>query len=163
MMLRKRAWDMMRDEYPTVREDASLAEAIRVMREAMVDAPDSQVVVVKTKSGKLRGTINLWQLFKAVKQSVLKDENLTLDGEVDWDQQFANACLICTQLRLDEYIIPNPPLLKPNDPILVVLDVFLKSRRDWALVVEADKVMGVVYVTDVYRDMTRDMVQIFKK
>jgi hypothetical protein len=41
--------------------------------------------------------------------------------------------------------------------------VFLKSRRDWALVVEADKVMGVVYVTDVYRDMTRDMVQIFKK
>jgi predicted transcriptional regulator len=163
MMLRKRAWDMMRDEYPTVQEDASLAEAIRVMREAMVEAPDSQVVVVKTKGGRLKGTINLWQLFKAVKQSVLKDENLTLDGEVDWDQQFANACLICTQLRLDEYIIPNPPLLKPNDPILVVLDVFLKSRRDWALVVEAEKVMGVVYVTDVYRDMTRDMVQIFKK
>lgn len=162
MMLRKRAWDMMRDEYPTVRDDASLAETIRVMREAMVDAPDSQVVIVKTKGGKLKGTINLWQLFKAVKQSVLKDENLKADGVVDWDQQFANACLICTQLRLDEYLITNPPLLKPNDPILVVLDVFLKSRRDWALVMEGDQVMGVVYVTDVYREMTRDMVQVFK-
>lgn len=67
MMLRKRAWDMMRDEYPTVQDDASLAETIRVMREAMVDAPDSQVVVVKNKGGKLVGTINLWKLFKAVK------------------------------------------------------------------------------------------------
>lgn len=162
MMLRKRAWDMMRDDFPTVQEDASLAEAIRVMREAMVDAPDSQVVVVLTKSGKLAGTINLWKLFKAVKQSVLKDENLKVDGEVDWDQQFANACLICTQMRLHDHLIKNPPVLKPNEPILLVLDTFLKSRRDWALVMEGDKVMGVVYVTDVYREMTRDMVQVFK-
>ncbi len=162
MMLRKRAWDMMRDEFPTVQEDASLAETIRVMREAMVDAPDSQVVVVLTKSGKLKGTINLWKLFKAVKQSVLKDENLKQDGEVDWDQQFANACLICTQMRLDDYLIKNPPVLKPNEPILLVLDTFLKSRRDWALVMEGDRVMGVVYVTDVYREMTRDMMKMFK-
>jgi len=162
MMLRKRAWDMMRDDYPSVQEDASLAETIRVMRNAMIEAPDSQVVVVKSKGDKLVGAINLWNLFKAVKTSVLKDENLKNEGEVDWDQQFANACLICTQLRLDEYLITNPPILKPNEPILLVLDTFLKSRRDWALVVESDKVMGVVYVTDVYREMTRDMVQIFK-
>ncbi|BCS88342.1 CBS domain-containing protein [Pseudodesulfovibrio sediminis] len=162
MMLRKRAWDMMRDEFPTVQEDASLAETIRVMREAMVEAPDSQVVVVLNKSGKLAGTINLWKLFKAVKKSVLKDENLLSNAGVDWDQQFANACLICTQMRLEDSLMKNPPILKPNDPILVVLDIFLKSRRDWALVMEGEKVMGVVYVTDVYREMTRDMVQIFK-
>lgn len=162
MMLRKRAWDMMRDDFPIVQEDASLAEAIRIMREAMVETPDSQMVVVQNKSGKLVGAINLWKLFKAVKLSVLKDENLKTDGEVDWDQQFANACLICTQLRLDDYIIKDPPILKPNEPILLVLDTFLKSRRDWALVVEGDKVMGVVYVTDVYREMTRDMIKFFK-
>lgn len=161
MMLRKRAWDMMRDEFPTVQEDASLAETIRVMRKAMVNDPDSQVVVVKSKGGKLVGAINLWKLFKAVKQSVLKDDNLISAGDVDWDQQFANACLICTQMRLDDYIIRNPPILKPNEPILLVLDTFLKSRRDWALVVEGERVMGVVYVTDVYREMTRDMVQVF--
>ncbi|ADU63764.1 MAG: CBS domain-containing protein [Pseudodesulfovibrio sp.] len=162
MMLRKRAWDMMRDEFPTVQDDASLAEAIRVMRNAMTDAPDSQVVVVRNKGGKLVGAINLWNLFKAVKQAVLKDDNLKADGEVDWDQQFANACLLCTQLRLDDYLITNPPTLKPNEPILLVLDTFIKTRRDWALVVENDKVMGVVYVTDVYREMTRDMIQLFK-
>lgn len=161
MMLRKRAWDMMRDEFPVVQDDASLAETIRVMRAAMKEAPDSQVVVVRNKGGKLVGAVNLWKLFKAVQQSVLKDDNLKYDGEVDWDQQFANACLICTQMRLDDYIIKNPPILKPNEPILLVLDTFLKSRRDWALVVEGERVMGVVYVTDVYREMTRDMVQVF--
>ena len=71
MMLRKRAWDMMRDEFPVVQDDASLAETIRVMRKSMVEAPDSQVVVVQNKGGKLVGAINLWKLFKAVKQSVL--------------------------------------------------------------------------------------------
>jgi len=163
MMLRKRAWDMMRDDFPVIQDDASLAEAIRIMREAMIDAPDSQVVVVQNKGGKLVGAINLWQLFYAVKQSVLKDENLKSDGEVDWDQQFANACLICTQMRLEEHIIKDPPTLKPNEPILLVIETFLKTRRDWALVVEGDKVMGVVYVTDVYREMTRDMVTYFNK
>lgn len=161
MMLRKRAWDMMRDDFPTVQEDASLAEAIRVMRESMKEAPDSQVLIVTNKAGKLVGAINLWKLFKAVKSSVLKDENLKQDGKVDWDQQFANACLICTQLRLHDHLIKSPPILKPNEPILLVLDTFLKSRRDWALVMEGERVMGVVYVTDVYREMTRDMVQIF--
>ncbi|WP_419786898.1 HPP family protein [Pseudodesulfovibrio sp.] len=163
MMLRKRAWDMMRDDFPVVHEDASLAEAIRVMREAMVEAPDSQVVVVQNKGGKLVGAINLWKLFNAVKQSVLKDENLKAAGEVDWDQQFANACLICTQMRLGEHLIKDPPTLRPNEPILLVLDTFLKTRRDWALVEESGKVMGVVYVTDVYREMTRDMVTFFNK
>lgn len=162
MMLRKRAWDMMRDDFPTVEDDATLAETIRIMRQSMVEAPDSQVVIVNDKRGRLVGTVNLWKLFKAVKQSVLKDENLRTDGNVDWDQQFKNACLICTQMPLEDYLIKSPPILKPNDPILVVLDVFLKSRRDWALVTEGEKVIGVVYVTDVYREMTRDMVQIFK-
>ena len=161
MMLRKRAWDMMRDEFPTLREDASLAEAIRVMRQAMVEAPDSQALVVLTKSGKLKGVVNLWKLFKAVKGCVLNDDNLITNAEVDWDQQFASACLSFTQERLDEHLIKKPPVLKPNDPILVVLDTFLKARRDWALVMEGDRVSGVVYVTEVYREMTQDMVKKF--
>ncbi|WP_243544083.1 CBS domain-containing protein [Pseudodesulfovibrio tunisiensis] len=161
MMLRKRAWDMMRDDFPTVRDDASLAEAIRVMRESMKETPDNQAVVVLNRNDKLVGVVTIWDLFRAVKSSVLKDEYLHDDGEVDWDQQFANACLICTQMRLDDYMVTEPTLLKPNDPVLLVLDSFLKKKRAWALVEEGGRIMGIVYATDVYREMTRDMVRAF--
>lgn len=161
MMLRKRAWDMMRDEFASVQEDASLATAIRVMRESMKENPENYVVVVKTKGGKFVGVVSIWSILRAVKQSVLKDENLKNVGETDWDQAFKSACLICTQMRLDEYIERDVPVLKPNDPALFILDRFLKLKRNWAVVEEGGKIMGVVYASDLYREMTRDMVELF--
>ncbi|WP_147822211.1 CBS domain-containing protein [Salidesulfovibrio onnuriiensis] len=161
MMLRKRAWDMMRDEFATVQEDASLAEAIRVMRDSMSESPENTAVVVKNKAGKLAGVISIWSILKAVEKSVLKDENLRQVGETDWDQAFKNACLICTQLRLDEYIERDVPVVKPNDPALLVLDHFLKRKRHWAVVEEGGRTMGIINIADLYREMTRDMIQLF--
>ncbi|KAB1442147.1 HPP family protein [Pseudodesulfovibrio senegalensis] len=161
MMLRKRAWDMMRDDFAAVREDASLAEAIRVMRESMKEHPENYVVVVKNKAGKLVGVVSIRSVLTAVKKSVLKEENLKQVGETDWDQAFRDACLICTQMRLDDYIERNIPVLRPNDPALVVLDNFLKDKNHWGVVVEGGKVIGVVYIADLYREMTRDMVKLF--
>ncbi len=161
MMLRKRAWDMMRDEFASVQEDASLAEAVRVMRDSMQEHSENYAVVVKNKAGKFVGVVSIRSILTAVKQSVLKDENLKQVGETDWDQAFRDACLICTQTRLDEFIERDVPVLKPNDAALVVLDRFLKRKCHWAIVAEGGKVMGVVYISDLYREMTRDMVQIF--
>jgi len=161
MMLRKRAWDMMHDEFAMVQDDASLAEAIRVMRDAMAESPENTAVVVKDKAGKLVGVITIWSILRAVEKSVLKDENLRQVGETDWDQAFKNACLICTQLRLDDYIERDVQIVKPNDPALLVLEHFLKRKRHWAVVVEGGRIMGVINISDLYREMTRDMIHLF--
>lgn len=50
MLLRKRAWDMMREDFATIDESASLAEGIRTLRDSMKTAPDNSVVVVKRKT-----------------------------------------------------------------------------------------------------------------
>ena len=84
MLLRKRAWDIMNEEFSTIDDSASLAEAVRTLRDSMKEMPDNHIVVVKKKNGSLRGVVSIWTLLKAVEDMVLKDEDLTLTEEADW-------------------------------------------------------------------------------
>ncbi len=45
--------------------------------------------------------------------------------------------------------------------MLVVLEIFRKKKRTWALVQEGGNIIGVVLLSDAYREVTRDLVQQF--
>lgn len=158
MLLRKRAWDMMHEDFATVDESASLAEAIRTLRESMKTIPQNSVVVVLKKNGSPRGILSVWELLKAVEDGVLKDEELRLTEETDWDQAFKRAGTLCAREALDKHIVDDFTVLKPTDPMLVVVELIRKGKQPWALVQEGGKVIGVVHLNDIYREMTRDLV-----
>lgn len=161
MLLRKRAWDMMREEFATINEFASLAEGIRALRDSMKTAPDNSIIVVKKKNGSLRGVASIWTMLKAVEDQVLKDEDLSLTEETDWDNAFKRAGTACCSASLEDHIEEDVAILKPTDPMLVVLEIFRKKKRSWALVQEGGKIIGVVLLSDVYRELTRDLVTQF--
>lgn len=46
MLLRKRTWDTMREEFASVREDASLSEAIAALQKIRKTQPDTGFVLV---------------------------------------------------------------------------------------------------------------------
>ena len=161
MLLRKRAWDMMREEFATVDQDGSLADVITAVRESMKESPENHAVVVLGRNKKFKGIISIWSVLKAVEGTVLKDENLKLSEDTDWDKAFARACKICTSTDLEDHLELNVPRVKPNDPLLMVLETFLKSKTSWAVVEEGSRVIGMLYVGDVYRDLSRDMVKAF--
>lgn len=158
MLLRKRAWDMMRDEFATVSESASLAEAIRALRESMKSSPENSIIVVLKKNGSPRGVISVWTLLKAIQDGVLKDEELSINENADWDQAFKRAGVLCANESLDKYIDENFTMFKPTDPMLVVLELIRKKKQPWALVQEGGKIIGVVIVSDIYQELTRDLV-----
>ncbi|MFW5501090.1 MULTISPECIES: CBS domain-containing protein [unclassified Maridesulfovibrio] len=161
MLLRKRAWDIMNEEFSTIEDSASLAEAVRTLRDSMKETPDNHIVVVKKKNGSLRGVVSIWTLLKAVEDMVLKDEDLTLTEEADWDRAFKRAGTACCSASLDDHIEEDVVILKPTDPMLVVLEIFRKKKRTWALVQEGGNIIGVVLLSDAYREVTRDLVQQF--
>lgn len=100
-------------------------------------------------------------MLKAVEELVLKDEDLSLTEEADWDRAFKRAGTACVSEALDEYIEEDVAILKPTDPMLVVLEIFRKKKRTWALVQEGGNIIGVVLLNEVYREVTRDLVQQF--
>lgn len=160
MLLRKRAWDMMREEYATVLEDASLAETIRVMRESMKTSPDSHVVVVVDKAGKTVGAVSVWATLENINQQVLKNDKLRIADESDWDTAFSKACTLAAHIRLDKVMFKDPIVFKPSDTLPTILDTMLRRQRTWALVMESGKTIGVLFLSDLYREITRDMVEI---
>lgn len=158
MLLRKRAWDMMRDEFATVDESASLAEAIKTLRESMKESPENSIVVVLKKDGSPKGVVSVWTLFKAIQDGVLKDEELSFSENADWDEAFKRAALLCADEPLAKYVDENFTMFKPTDPMLVVLELIRKKRQPWAIVQEGGKVIGVVIASDIYQELTRDLV-----
>ncbi len=151
----------MNEEFSTIEDSASLAEAVRSLRDSMKESPDNHIVVVKKKNGSLRGVVSIWTLLKAVEDLVLKDEDLTLTEEADWDRAFKRAGTACCSASLDDHIEEDVVILKPTDPMLVVLEIFRKKKRTWALVQEGGNIIGVVLLSEVYREVTRDLVQQF--
>ncbi len=157
MLLRKRAWDMMRDEFPRIQEDDTLAKALEVLQAAMQDSPENHTVVVLKKNGGFAGVVSIWNVLKAVEQTVLKREELKNVEEADFDQAFARACAVCTHTGLEGHVETDVVLLKPSDTLLTVLEKFLGKRRGWAVVEEGDRVIGMIYSGDLFREIARDV------
>lgn len=161
MLFRKRAWDLMREDFATVDETASLAEAVRSLRESQKKAPENNVVLVMGKGGALKGAVSIWNVLQATDECVLRDPELKLVRESDFDKTFARACAVCTHTGIASHMETEVPSLKPSDPLPVVLELFLRKRRGWAVVEENGKVLGVILVADLYREMSADMVAAF--
>ncbi|MGE4263046.1 MAG: HPP family protein [Desulfovibrio sp.] len=161
MLFRKRAWDFMRDEFATVDESASLAEAVRALRESQKKSPENNIVLVTGKSGNkegvLKGVVSVWTVLAALDEKVLRDPELKVAREGDFDKAFARASAVCTHTSLATHMEPDVPTLKPNDPMPVVLELFLRRRRGWAVVQENNKVLGVILVADLYKELSGDI------
>jgi len=88
---------------------------------------------------------------------VLRDPELKVAQEGDFDKAFARASAVCTHTPLTTHMEPDVPTLKPNDPMPVVLELFLRRKRGWAVVQENNKVLGVILVADLYRELSGDI------
>ncbi|GAB1410206.1 CBS domain-containing protein [Desulfovibrionales bacterium] len=152
MLLRKRAWDIMREEFASVRENASLSEAIVALQNIRAKQPDTGYVLVFSENDRFVGMLSMWNLIQGMGPCLLKGS--LLDGnEVDWDEAFGQACRSCAQVRIADCLQRDVPVLKPNDPVARVLEVFLDYRRGRAVVEEGGKIIGVVTLVDLFQEI----------
>ncbi|NJB67423.1 putative transcriptional regulator [Desulfobaculum xiamenense] len=159
MLMRKRAWDILRDDFTRVEEGASLFEVMRLMREAVKKDSDNHVALVFAKDGSFLGVITMWDILKSLEGCVFRQDDLARFDEADWDQAFGRACRSCCDLNIDAIVQKKDdmPEVQPNDPMIIVLEAFMDHRRGWAVVREGGKVLGVIFKGDVFREISRDV------
>jgi CBS domain-containing protein len=160
MLLRKRAWDIMRDDPVLIEDTQNLGTAIRLMREEVRNQPDSQVACVVNENGRFLGAVTIWDLIRNVENLVLKDETLTRADETDWDKAFSRACSICYGLDLKKIMHKKIPMVKPNDPLVLVVNRLVETKRSWAVVEEGGRPIGVVFISDLFREISREMIKL---
>ena len=89
-MYRKRAWDLLREEFARVDEGASLAEAVRALRAAQDTSPELPVVLVLNQTGGLVGAVSQWTILAALDECVLRDPDSPWEVTMHADAAFAH-------------------------------------------------------------------------
>lgn len=155
MLLRERAWDVMRSDFVVIRETDSLREAAVALRKAMKQHPESACAVVLTPDGEFRGAVTAWWLLLYTEQCALED-SLKLTNGQDFETKFRTVCRKCFSRRAGEVVERDLPIVKPQDPLSAVLEAMLSTRRRWAVVMEGGKVLGVIAAEDVFMQLEWD-------
>ncbi len=155
MLLRERAWDVMRTDMATVSENMSLRDVARVLRSAMKERGHRACAVVLTEAGNFKGVVTAWWLLLYMEQHVLKDAPRPGGGR-DSDETLRTICRKCFSARAGDMVERDVPVVKPQDPMYVVLGVMLASRRRWAVVMEGGKVLGLIAAEDVFMQLDFD-------
>jgi CBS domain-containing protein len=159
MLLRKRAWDVMRSDIYTVPETATLGLVIGRHREAIKEHPDNQVVLVVNDHGHLKGAVSLMDVMGAIEEQVLRDDLVKNAEDADWDKAFSRACVLGCSMDISKLVRKEVPTLRAGDPVLLVLDLLVDKRTQWAVVVEGEKPIGVISMGEIFREISREMLE----
>ncbi len=159
MLFRKRMWDIMREEFAIVRQDASLAEAMREMNRQMEKTQECHVVLVQDAAGKPVGVLSMWSILRAM-GGVLEDRNTFKErGRYDAEELFSTACKVYASTPVHAVMDRKFPTVKPGEPALAVLEIFLDKGRSFVVVQEAGKVLGLVLASDLYLGVAGSVVE----
>jgi predicted transcriptional regulator len=156
MLYRKRAWDIMRSEFPSVGEAATLSQVIETMGKSLLHNADHDFVMVKTSEGKFVGIITMWNIIQAMGPDLLKKTVKSKDDE-NFEKAFRLACQLGAQTGIKKMIQKNFPRIKSNDTLSRIIEAFLDYNQGTAVVEEGEKIIGVVIMADVYKEIARNI------
>ncbi len=159
MLMRKRAWDIMRDDFTRVDEKVGLVDMMGRLRDAVKLDADNHVALVFGKDESLVGVVSMWEVMKRLEQCVFSEEALAQFEEQDWDKAFSRASRSCADKGIEGLLETNIPMVRPSDPLVVVIESFLEHRRGWAVVQDGGKVLGVIFKSDIFSEVSRDVLR----
>jgi len=157
MLMRKRAWDIMRDDFTSVGEDVGFMELIRALRQGVEANPDNHIAVVQDADGAFKGVVTMWNVMRKLEECVFGDDTLLALTDQDWDRAFALACKACAAKGIAGLLETKVPRVQPNDPLITVVADFLRHRRGWSLVCDGDKILGLIFKADIFKEVSRDV------
>lgn len=158
MLLRERAWDVMRTDLVEVREKDSLRDVALRLRKAMKERPDKACAVVLSGEGEFRGVVTAWWLLLYLEKYALGD-SLNLKARGDFEGKFNTILRKCFSKNAQDALERDVPVVKPQDPLTSVLEAMLTTRRRWAVVMEGGKVLGVIAAEDLFMQMDWEKIE----
>jgi CBS domain-containing protein len=145
----------MRTDFVSVRASESLRDAAVTLRKAMKDQPNRACAVALSDEGEFMGVVTAWWALLYMGKSALKESLKPKEGR-EFEDKFKVACRKRFSERVGDALEKDVPVVKPQDPLVVVLLAMLESRRRWAVVMEGGKVLGVIAAEDLFMQMEWD-------
>lgn len=144
------ARDIMTKNYDTIFMDAPVELAIKKILNAKVRPTGHKTVslmVVDYDNG-LVGTVSMYYILYHLRPAYL---NYGVDGsELNWQGDLDGFIAEVKQKKVVHIMNDNLMSVPPDEPLMSVLDRLIKNNLRRISVVENGRLMGVVYMSDIF-------------
>lgn len=145
-----RAQDLMVDEYETIRPEATVQEAIRLMRFTRHGQLGRRIfgLVVLDTMDNLAGMLSMSDILHHVRPPFKKMWADTVG--LSWDGQFQAACERAKKMHISEIMNPAVITVEPESTIAEIIDLMTLHHIRRIPVICGRRVCGMVYISDVF-------------
>ena len=158
MPLNRKVWEYMVKEPPTVAPSDSVARALKLLVDLGKDLPGIQsLIVTDSGTGALRGVVTLRRMMEGLRKSVGK---VSLEkGQIFWElPEITERLRQETQLvKVKDVMSKRIFQVKPYDPVAVAIEVMLEHKVRGIPVVENQKVIGVIRITNILPQLYKSL------
>ncbi|MBU0483821.1 MAG: CBS domain-containing protein [Proteobacteria bacterium] len=132
----------------------TLKEAVNKMRVTKRwNGQGMKGMVVLDQAGDLVGIMAIKDIMRAALPTYVADDSFS---EVTWDGMLEEMAAKAANKTVAEYMSPKVITVYENDSLMKCAEIFLaKNLQRLPVLNEADKLVGVVYIRDIYHVITK--------
>ena len=154
-MLRKRAFDALRTDVLAVDAGESLENVAAKLQQHLEKNPDLDAAVVM-RQGRYIGIVSLRTLLSDLNDCALEASLRTSLGDDDFEDTYRAACRHCMARKAADAARRDIPRVAPADSLHLVLDAMIKADSRFAVVLEGERLLGLVPLGEIFREMRRE-------
>ena len=154
-MLRKRAFDALRTDVLAVDAGEPLEIVAAKLQRHLEKCPDLDAAVVM-RQGRYIGIVSLRTLLADLNDCALEASLRTSLGDDDFEETYRAACRHCMARKAADAARRDIPKVSPADSLHLVLDAMIKADSRFAVVLEGERLLGLVPLGEIFREMRRE-------
>ena len=146
--------DIMSAEFDTVRPDASVEEAVRLIAETKARKTGYRAisVLVTDEVDQLIGVISIFDVLYHLRPPFL---NYEVDSLPVWEGEMEVYIEQFKDLKVEQIMSTPVMTVSPEDPLMLAIDRMIKKKTRRLPVVKDGRIMGVVYLTDLFQHLCK--------
>ena len=152
------ARDVMVRNFDKLRSDAPIEEAVRLIYKGKIRETGQKTasVMVIDRFNRLTGVISMFDVLYHLRPPVLNYMVSSIDF---WDEELESYVKHFKGLKVKQVMTSPVLFVSPDDDLMVVIDRMVKKKYRRLPVLENSKVIGIVYLSEVYYHLCKNLLK----
>lgn len=152
------ARDVMVRNFDKIRSDAPIEEAVRLIYKGKIRETGQKTasVMVIDRFNRLTGVISMFDVLYHLRPPVLNYMVSSIDF---WDEELESYVKHFKGLTVKQVMTSPVLFVSPDDDLMVVIDRMVKKKYRRLPVLENSKVIGIVYLSEVYYHLCKNLLK----
>jgi CBS domain-containing protein len=143
------ATDVMTTNFHTLDPDISISEAVRMFKKVSVGEKQNVFgMMVTDEGGRLVGMLSMYDLLLFIRPKHIHVWGMMDD--IDIAGLIENTCERAKSILVSDIMTTDVITVAPDTHLMVILDIMIKKHIRRIPVLEAEKAIGIVYISNFF-------------